>query len=170
MKKTLSSLVLFGLLATGSIAYAQSEINACWKFEDAKDYKKAIDCLKKNLEIYEKHGDYENAATTKIDIGDIYRKMKDFKSAEKYLFEGLEGFKKLEDKGNSGDIMGIKEEEANAYWYIGRLYKDKGDKNTARKYYERASDIFDSIGEDRASVEIWKDWNWKELKKSGKPK
>jgi tetratricopeptide (TPR) repeat protein len=59
MKKALSILFLIGLLASGNIAYAQQEIDACKTFNKAKDYKRAIEAgelaVKKypeNLNVY----------------------------------------------------------------------------------------------------------------------
>jgi hypothetical protein len=50
--------------------------------------------------------------------------VKDYENAEKYLFEGLEGVKKVGDK-----FM-----EATSYASLGFFYEDKGDKETAREY------------------------------------
>jgi tetratricopeptide (TPR) repeat protein len=62
--------------------------------------------------------------------------MKDYENAEKYLSEGLEGVKKAGDKYW----------EATGYLYFGLLYRDKGDKKTAREYYTRAYNLYKSIG------------------------
>jgi tetratricopeptide (TPR) repeat protein len=65
--------------------------------------------------------------------------MKDYEKAEKYLLEGLEGVKKVGDKYW----------EAYGYKYLGWLYRDKGDKKTAKDYLTRAYDLFKSIGAER---------------------
>jgi tetratricopeptide (TPR) repeat protein len=65
--------------------------------------------------------------------------MKDYEKAEKYISEGLEGVKKVGDKYS----------EAVAYYYLGLLYKDKGDKRTAKDYLTRAYELFKSIGSER---------------------
>jgi tetratricopeptide (TPR) repeat protein len=62
--------------------------------------------------------------------------MKDYEKAEKYILEGLEGVKKVGDKYW----------EAVAYHYLGWLYRDKGDKKTAKDYLTRAYDLYKSIG------------------------
>jgi tetratricopeptide (TPR) repeat protein len=65
--------------------------------------------------------------------------MKDYEKAEKYILEGLEGVKKVGDKYW----------EAVGYGYLGLLYKDKGDKKTAKDYLTRAYDLLKSIGAER---------------------
>ena len=62
--------------------------------------------------------------------------MKDYENAEKYLSEGLEGVKKVGDKYW----------EATGYEYLGRLYRDKGDKKTAKEYFTLAYNLYKSIG------------------------
>jgi len=73
---------------------------------------------------------------SKLNLGAIYIKMKDYENAEKYLSEGLESVKKVGDKYW----------EAMGYWYFGLLYRDKGDKKSAREYFTRAYNLFKSIG------------------------
>jgi hypothetical protein len=58
--------------------------------------------------------------------------MRDYKNAEKYLFEGLEDVKKIGDK--FGEAMG--------YEYLRLFYEDKGDKKTAKEYFTRAYNLF----------------------------
>ena len=98
------------------------------------DHQQAIDYYKKSLEICEKYKK-NDCSETKLIIGDVYREMRDFKNAEKYLFESLEDYRK------SGDQEG----EASACWSLGDLYRDKGDKKTAKKYYLCAYNIYSSI-------------------------
>jgi tetratricopeptide (TPR) repeat protein len=98
------------------------------------NHQQAIDYYKKSLEICEKYGK-NDCDETKLIIGDVYREMKDFKNAEKYLFESLEGYRKWGDQ----------EGEASVCWSLGDLYRDKGDKKTAKKYYLCAYNIYSSI-------------------------
>ncbi len=70
--------------------------------------------------------------------------MKDYEKAEKYLSEGLEGVKKVGDKYG----------EAVAYYYLGWLYIDKGDKKTAKDYFTRAYNLFKSIGAEGNAEEV----------------
>lgn len=62
--------------------------------------------------------------------------MKDYTNAEKYLLEAIEYGKKGEP-----DEEGM----AEAYMWLGDVYKNKGDKKRAREYYQRAYDISVSI-------------------------
>ncbi|MFZ8861144.1 MAG: tetratricopeptide repeat protein [Thermocrinis sp.] len=75
----------------------------------------------------------------KLNLGNTYRKMKDYEKAEKYLSEGLEGVRKVGDKYW----------EATGYEYLGLLYIAKGDKKTAKDYLTRAYDLFKSLGAER---------------------
>jgi len=67
----------------------------------------------------------------KLNLGDTYRRMKDYEKAEKYLLEGLEDVKKVRDKYW----------EATGYKYLGWLYRDKMDKKTAQNYLTRYRDL-----------------------------
>jgi tetratricopeptide (TPR) repeat protein len=73
--------------------------------------------------------------------------MKDYEKGEKYLLEGLEGVKKVGDKYW----------EAVAYHYLGLLYRDKGDKKTAKDYLTRAYDLYKSIGAEGNAIGVLSD-------------
>jgi len=101
------------------------------------DYRRSVEYSQKAIEIGEKYGDYHDVSKWKLNLGDTYRKMKDYENAEKYLSEGLEGVKKVGDKYW----------EANGYLYLGTLYLiDKEDVKTAKEYFTRAYNLFKSIG------------------------
>jgi hypothetical protein len=70
--------------------------------------------------------------------------MKDYKKAEKYLSEGLEGVKKVGDKYW----------EALGYCGFGLLYRDKGDKKTAKDYLTCAYNLYKSIGVEENAEEV----------------
>jgi len=70
--------------------------------------------------------------------------MKDYEKAEKYILEGLEGVRKVGDKYW----------EATGYKYLGLLYRDKGDKKTAKDYLTRAYNLFKSIGAERDAKNV----------------
>ena len=89
-----------------------------------------------------------------MNLGDTYRKMKNYENAEKYLFEGLEGVKKVGDKSW----------EATGYVYLGRLYEDKGEKKTAREYFNSAYNLYKSIGVEGKTQKVLE--NIQELDKS----
>jgi hypothetical protein len=58
--------------------------------------------------------------------------------------EGLEGVRKVGDKYW----------EAFGYYVLGWLYKDKGNKRTAKNYLTRAYDLFKSIGAERDAKDV----------------
>jgi len=83
----------------------------------------------------------------KLNLGNTYRKMKDYEKAKKYILEGLEGVKKVGDKYW----------EAYRYESLGWLYRDKGDKKTAKDYLTRAYNLYKSIGAERDAEEVLSD-------------
>ena len=62
--------------------------------------------------------------------------MKHYEKAEKYILEDLEGVKRVGDKYMT----------AQGYHYIGWLYKNKGNNETAKEYLTRAYNLHNSIG------------------------
>jgi hypothetical protein len=66
----------------------------CWAASRTGDAKTLIKCYKDAIKIYEQHGDYEDVYSAKDTIGDLYTKLKDYKNAEKYHLEALEGAKR----------------------------------------------------------------------------
>jgi tetratricopeptide (TPR) repeat protein len=111
------------------------------------DYQKAVECFQKALEINEKYENSHKASIVKLNLGNLYREMKNYENAEKYLLEGLKGVKKAEDKFF----------EAIGYKYLGWLYEDKGDKKTAKEYLTRAYNLFKSIGAEKYAQSILED-------------
>jgi len=108
------------------------------------NYQNAIEYFQKAIEIEEKYGDYHGVSMKKLNLGFTFSKIKDYEKAEKYLSEGLEGVKKVGDK-----LW-----EATGYGYFGILYIIKGDKETAREYYNRAYNLFKSIGAEGNAQEV----------------
>jgi tetratricopeptide (TPR) repeat protein len=53
------------------------------------DYQKAVEYLQKAIEISERYGDYHGASMRKLNLGEAYRRIKDYEKAEKYILEGL---------------------------------------------------------------------------------
>lgn len=96
------------------------------------------------IETSERHGDYHTASIVKISSGNPYRRMKDYKKAEKYLLEGLEGVKKVGDKYW----------EATAYAHLSLLYKNQGNKAKAEEYFIRAYQLYKSIGAEESAKGI----------------
>jgi tetratricopeptide (TPR) repeat protein len=102
-----------------------------------------VEYYQKAIEIGERYGDYHGVSQLKLNLGDTYRKMKDYEKAEKYILEGLEGVKKVGDKYW----------EAGGYRYLGWLYRDKGEKKTAKDYLTRAYNLFKSLGAERDALD-----------------
>ncbi len=92
---------------------------------------KAVEYFQKAIEIGEFFRNYHLASKGKLNLGDTYRRMKDYEKAEEYLLEGLEGVKRVRDKYW----------EATGYKYLGWLYRDKMDKKTAQNYLTRYRDL-----------------------------
>jgi len=116
-------------------------------YDQKGDYQKAVEYFQKAIEMDERYGNYHRASRIKLNLGDTYRKMKDYEKAEKYLLEGLEGIKKVGDKYW----------EAFGYYVLGLLYKDKGNKKTAKDYLTRAYNLYKSIGAEGKAKDILSD-------------
>jgi len=63
--------------------------------------------------------------------------LKNYKNAEKYYLEALEGAKKIGNKGIEGG----------SYIGLGDLYEKKGDKKKAREYYINAYNAYKASGD-----------------------
>lgn len=116
-------------------------------YNNKGDYQKAIEYFHKAIEIGERYGEYRGVSIDKLNLGDIYREIKDYKNAEKYLSEGLKGVKEVGDKYW----------EAIGYKRLGMLYKDEGDKKTAKENYKRAYNLFESIGAEKETQDVLKE-------------
>jgi tetratricopeptide (TPR) repeat protein len=108
------------------------------------EYQKAIQYIQKAIEIAEKYKNYHSVSFYKIHLGSYYRRIKDYKNAEKYLLEGLEGVKKIGDKYW----------EATGCRYLGWLYKDKGDRKKAEECYNHAYNLYVSIGSEKDAQDV----------------
>jgi tetratricopeptide (TPR) repeat protein len=116
-------------------------------YDQKGDYQEAVEYFQKAIEIDERYGNYHRASRIKLNLGDTYRKMKDYEKAEKYILEGLGGVRKVGDKYW----------EAFGYCVLGLLYKDKGDKRTAKDYLTRAYELFKSIGAEEKARDVLSD-------------
>jgi tetratricopeptide (TPR) repeat protein len=119
------------------------------------NYQKAVEYFQKAIEIHKMSRDDHKVSQLKLNLGDTYRRMKDYEKAEKYILEGLEGVRKV----------GNKYLEAVGYSYLGLLYRDKGDKKTAKDYLTRAYNLFKSIGAERKAKDVLSDIQKLEEKK-----
>jgi tetratricopeptide (TPR) repeat protein len=124
-------------LETNEISKADIYNNIADVYDKKGDHQKSIEYRQKANRYIEKSMEegYLDRASAMIEIGNTYKRMKDYKTAEKYILEALNRAKKNEDK----------EGEANAYIALGDLYKDMGDKKRAKEYYQRAYKAFKSL-------------------------
>jgi tetratricopeptide (TPR) repeat protein len=105
--------------------------NKALLYKNKGELDKAVEYFQKAIEIGIMYGNYHLASKGALNLGDTYRRMKDYEKAEKYLLEGLEAVKKVRDKYW----------EATGYKYLGWLYRDKMDKKTAQNYFIRYRDL-----------------------------
>jgi tetratricopeptide (TPR) repeat protein len=91
-----------------------------------------------------------------LNLGNTYRKIKDFENTEYYLSEGLKRVQKVGDKYWEG--VGLT--------YFGLYFIDKEDIKSAREYLNRAYEIFKSIGAEEDASVVLKDLS--ELKEKEK--
>ncbi|MGC9079918.1 MAG: tetratricopeptide repeat protein [Nanopusillaceae archaeon] len=105
--------------------------NIAWIYFDMHNYKKAIEYLKKALNIDEENGHYLSSGADMLNLGNLYRKTKDFKDAKFYLEKGLERVKKV----------GNEYLEEMGYEDFSLYYRDLGNKALAKEYLTKALEI-----------------------------
>jgi Tetratricopeptide repeat. len=136
MKKTLNIFfLLLGLLAFKNIAYAETPIDACWNFNKAGDYKRAIEAGKLAVKKYP----YNLLAYSCL--GGAYYKVGELKLA-------YENMKKAESLTNNKEgLMYI-------YNQIGMILKDMGYSNDALLYYSRSLSLAKDLGNTAAQAPL----------------
>ena len=72
-------------LQTELIEKASTYSNIASIYKHKGDYKKAVEYLQKAIKIYEMYGEYHGVSIIKLNLGNAYRKMKDYKKAKKYI-------------------------------------------------------------------------------------
>lgn len=113
-------------------------------YEDLKQYKKAIDHLKKGLQYAEKI-DYKLLQTDLLtNIGRLYQKEKNFNDAEKYLLRSEKICRELDANKSLKNVC----------QNLGDLYDEKGDDHAALKYYLEAFEISKNIKDPESSYFI----------------
>jgi tetratricopeptide (TPR) repeat protein len=159
MKKTLSTLFLFGFLATGSLVYAQQEIDECWEFNNAKNYEKAIEAGKLAVEKYPENPEaYRCLGTAYYNVGETELANENMKKSESlannkrklastYAALGL-AFVRMGnvDGALSSFIKGLelakdlgdRDMQAVMLNGIGMVYNHKGELDKALSYYEKS--------------------------------
>jgi len=153
MKKVLGSLVLVGILATGSMAQYYKpkgiESDPDWVqgtcYSNIKFLDESIECTKEKIEWYAKQGRMDGVYNETNSLGDYYRLKGDYKNAIKYALQAAEGFRKL----------GIKVGEADSYYLLGDIYKNKGNKDKAIEYYTKASEFYKAAGNKGGEAESY---------------
>lgn len=110
--------------------------NIALVYKSKGDTQKAIEYLKKAIAIDERNGDYHAQAKHLLNLGNIYRNMRQYQDAQETLFSGLEKIRKVKDAYW----------EASAHQYIGWLYNNMGSLPLARKWLKAAIDISTRIG------------------------
>jgi len=120
MKRALSIFfLLLSLLAFKNIAYAQQEIDACFNFNNAGDYKRAIEAGKSAVKEYPYNSEAYRC------LGEAYYNVGELKLA-------YENMKKAESlTNNKKDLMYI-------YNQIGMILKGMGYLDDALLYYSRS--------------------------------
>ncbi|MFZ8785100.1 tetratricopeptide repeat protein [Thermocrinis sp.] len=128
MKRAVSLLfIILSLLAFKNFAFAQPEVNACYNFHKAGDYRRAIEAGKRAVQKYPNNIDAHHC------LGRSYRMVGEFKLA-------LEHLKKAESlASDEKDLMRI-------YNQIGMIYDDIGYLDDALLYYSRSLSLARDLG------------------------
>ncbi|MDW8136762.1 MAG: tetratricopeptide repeat protein [Thermodesulfobacterium sp.] len=113
-------------------------------YKDKRDYKKAEEYFIKAIDLGTRVGDYHGVAVYMINLGELYINMENYSRAEEYLTEGLKRILKVGDKYW----------EATAYEYFGILYAKKKNIKLAKEYFQKAHDLFQSIGATQRAEQI----------------
>ena len=131
MKKALSILVLsLNLLVFENMAFAKTPIDACWNFNDAGDYKRAIEAGKLAVKKYPKKSDAYYC------LGRAYLNIGEFKLA----YENMKKAASLTN--NKKDLMYI-------YNEIGWILEKMGYLDDELLYYSRSLSLAKDLGDIR---------------------
>jgi len=128
MRRALSLLfIILSLLVFKNLAFAQPEVDACFNFYNARDYKRAIEAGKRAVQKYPKNSDAHFC------LGKSYRMVGEFNLA-------LEHMKRAESlTSNKKDLMYI-------YNQIGMIYEGMGYLDDALLYYSRSLSLARDLG------------------------
>ncbi len=116
-------------------AYLYDKIGSI--YYDKKEYTEAINWFKKMLKAKRTANDYGGSGQAMLKLGNAYRKIKKFDLAHYYLQEGLKRVQMVEDKYW----------EAIAWSYLGKYFKDRGDNQLVKIYFNKSYELFCMIGE-----------------------
>jgi len=128
MKKAVSLLfIILSLFAFKNFAFARPEVDACFNFLNARDYKRSIEAGRVAVQKY------PNSPYAHYCLGESYRMVGEFKLA-------LEHLKKAESlTSNRGDLMYI-------YNQIGLTYGAMGYLDDALLYFSRSLSLARGLG------------------------
>jgi len=160
MRKSLNIIFfLLSLLAFINIAYAQPEIDACWNFNKAGDYKRAVEAGQSAIKKYPKNSDaYFCLGVAYYNAGELNLAYDNMKKAESltnnkedlmyiYIWTGsiLKGMGKLDDallyysrSLSLAKDLGNTAMQASMLSRIAHIYYMKGDLDKALSYYEES--------------------------------
>jgi tetratricopeptide (TPR) repeat protein len=128
MKRAISLLfIILSLFAFKNFAFAQPEVDACYNFHKAGDYKRAIEVGKVAVEKY------PNNLNAHLCLGRSYRMVGEFKLA-------LEHLKRAES------LTSYKEDLMYIYNQIGMIYHAMGYLDDALLYYSRSLSLARDLG------------------------
>ena len=131
MRRALSLLfIILSLLALENFAFAQPEVDPCFNFLDARDYKRAIEAGKRAVQKYPNNPDAHYC------LGKSYFRI----GKLKLVLEHLKGAESL--TSNKGDLMYI-------YNWIGGIYDKMGNLDDALLYYSRSLSLTRDLGDRR---------------------
>ncbi len=128
MKRAFSLLfIILSLLAFKNFAFAQPEVDACFNFLNARDYKRSIEAGRVAVQKY------PNNIDAHFCLGISYRMVGEFKLA-------LEHMKRAESlTSNKKDLMRIYNQIGLIYWRMGYL-------DDALLYYSRSLSLARDLG------------------------
>lgn len=151
-----------------------------------KEYDKAIKYYKKALEIYEKANNSQGIALAANNLGSVYSVNENYQGALNYLLIAQNNYKKINDKNGSainlkniGKVYNAIGKYENAFEYMKKsldfalkneslkdimeaykglsdIHKEKNEYKKAFKYYQLYIEMYDSLVNEEARVEIEK--------------
>jgi tetratricopeptide (TPR) repeat protein len=121
--------VAFGFILLGSVA-CDNKIDSCYAYLKSGNYKKAIEEGKQAIHIF------SDDARGHLCLGIAYYNINDLNNAKYHFEEGLKCAIKDEDKLWEGI----------SYEWLGLYYHKVGKREIAREYYNKAYEVFKSIG------------------------
>jgi len=159
MKKIIWLIVIVLILSFAGISFAQQEIDNCFNYLNAGDYKRAIEAGKRAVRLYPKdNGAHLCLGIAYFEVGELDYALKSMKEAERlttnktdlmHVYNWLGSiYNRKDDIDNAlfyyskhlilSRELGYKEEEAIAIHNIAAIYNKKGDIDKALDYYEQS--------------------------------